>query len=164
KAGQVFKIQLSENGKSVTDMKTITAMNLSNKARLRDICISPDGEKIYVSCDMSSQNTAYKGRILEYTYAGRLGVLDIKRDTIISPTRNAKIEVYPNPAKNILHVKSLKSQTSPLHYSIFDINGKLVLKGTSNTNNFGIDIQTLNPGVYIFKLYNAYFIIFVQKR
>ena len=164
KAGQVFKMQLSENGKSVTDMKTIDAMNLENKARLRDICISPDGKKIYVSCDMSSQNNAYKGRILEYTYSGRLGVLDMKRDSIISPTLNTKIEVYPNPATNILNVRSLKSQTSPLHYSISDINGKAVLRGTSNTNNFGINIQTLNSGVYIFKLYNAYFINICSEK
>jgi hypothetical protein len=113
---------------------------------------------------MSSQNTAYKGRILEYTYSGRLGVLDIKRDSITSPTLNTRIEVYPNPATNILNVKSLKNQTSPLHYSILDVNGKLVMKGTSNTNNFGINVQTLNPGVYIFKLYNAYFINICSEK
>jgi len=39
----------------------------------------------------------------------------------------------------------LKSQTSPLHYSISDINEKVVLKSASNTNNLGINIQSLNP-------------------
>lgn len=158
KAGQVFKLKISGDGKSVTDMKSISAMNLENKARLRDICVSPDGIKIYVSCDMSSQNSAYKGKILEYTYNGPMGILSIEHDSIITPTINTRIEVYPNPAKNMLFVKSLKSQTSPLHYSIFDISGKLVLKGESNNNNFGINIQSLNPGMYVFKLYNAYFI------
>jgi PQQ-dependent dehydrogenase (s-GDH family) len=158
KAGQVFKLKLSGDGKSVTDMQTITAMNLYNKARLRDICVSPDGTKIYVSCDMSSQNSSYQGRILEYTYKGPLGVLSITHDSINRPAFNTKIEVYPNPASNMLFVKSIKNQSSPLHYSIFDINGKLVLKGNSNINNFGINIQTLSPGVYVFKLYNAYFI------
>lgn len=164
KAGQVFKLKLSTDGESVTDMQTIGAMNLYNKARLRDICVSPDGTKIYVSCDMSSQSSTYKGRILEYTYKGALGTLAMAPDSINKPAINTKIEVYPNPAKNILYVKSLKNQTSPLHYSIFDISGKLVLKGTSNTNNFGIDIQTLNPGVYIFKLYNAYFINICSQK
>jgi len=56
-----------------------------------------------------------------YTYSRRLGVVNIKSDSVISPTLNTKIEVYPNPAKNSLYVKNLKSQTSPLHYSISDI-------------------------------------------
>jgi PQQ-dependent dehydrogenase (s-GDH family) len=158
KAGQVFKLKLSGDGKSVTDMTSIAAMNLNNKARLRDLCVSPDGLKIYVSCDMSSQNSAYKGKILEYSYGGPLGVLSIVSDSINAPAINTKVEVYPNPAKNILFVKSLKSQTSPLHYSIFDINGKVILKGNSNLNNFGINIQILTPGMYVFKLSNAYFI------
>ncbi len=158
KAGQVFRLKLSYDGKTVTDMNSINAMNLYNKARLRDLCVSPDGKKIYVSCDMSSQNSTYQGKILEYTYTGTLGVLSIAPDSINTPTINTKVEVYPNPAKNRLFVKSIKNQTSPLHYSIFDINGKLALKGNSDNNNFGINIQTLNPGVYVFKLYNAYFI------
>jgi hypothetical protein len=158
KAGQVFRLKLSDDGKTVTDKTSINAMNLYNTARLRDICVSPDGLKIYVSCDMSSQNSAYKGKILEYKYSGTMGVLSISPDSINLPTINTKVEVYPNPAKNILYVKSIKNQTSPLHYSIYDTNGKLVLNGNSDNNNFGINIQTLNPGLYVFKLYNAYFI------
>ena len=164
KAGQVFKLKISSDGKSVADMQTITAMNLQNKARLRDLCVSPDGTKIYVSCDMSSQNSTYKGKILEYTYNGPLGVLSITPDSVNTPTINTKIEIYPNPAKNMLFVKSLKSQTSPLHYSIFDINGQLVLRGDSNNNNFGINIQSLHPGMYVFKLYNAYFINICSEK
>ena len=158
KAGQMFRLKLSDDGKTVTEMNSINAMNLYNKARLRDLCVSPDGLKIYVSCDMSSQNSAYQGKILEYKYTGTLGVLSISPDSINLPSINTKVEVYPNPAKNILYVKSIKNQTSPLHYSIYDTNGKLVLKGNSDNNNFGINIQTLNPGLYVFKLYNAYFI------
>ena len=158
KAGQVFRLKLSDDGKTVTDMTSISAMNLYNKARLRDVCVSPDGLKVYVSCDMSSQNSTYQGKILEYKYTGPLAVLSISPDSINLPTINTKVEVYPNPAKNILFVKSIKTQTSPLHYSIYDNNGKLVLNGNSDNNNFSINIQTLNPGVYVFKLYNAYFI------
>jgi len=158
KAGQVFRLKLSDDGKTVTDMTSISAMNLYNKARLRDVCVSPDGLKVYVSCDMSSQNSTYQGKILEYKYTGTLGVLSISPDSINLPTINTKVEVYPNPAKNILFVKSIKTQTSPLHYSIYDANGKSVLNGNRDNNNFSINIQTLNPGLYVFKLYNAYFI------
>lgn len=82
KAGQMFRLKLSDDGKTVTDITSIQAMNLYNKARLRDLCVSPDGLKIYVSCDMSSQNSAYQGKILEYKYSGTLGVLSIVPDSI----------------------------------------------------------------------------------
>ncbi len=164
KAGQVFRLKMSADGKSVTGMTSTSAMNLYGKARLRDLCVSPDGLKIYVSCDMSSQNAAYKGKILEYTYTGPQTVLSLVQDSIYTPVNKSKIEVYPNPAKNMLFVKSVKNQTSPLHYSIFDVNGTVVLKGSSNTDNFGINIQKLNPGLYFFKLYNAYFINVYSKK
>ena len=99
-----------------------------------------------------------------YTYSRRLGVVNVKSDSVISSTLKTKIEVYPNPAKNSLYVKSLKNQTSPLHYLISDINGKVVLKGASNTNNLGINIQSFNP-VLIFSDYIMLTSsIFVQKK
>lgn len=164
KAGQVFRVKISEDGQSVQGMTSIAAMNLYNKARLRDICVSPDGLKIYVSCDMSSQNSSYQGKILEYTYTGPLAVLSISADSVVRPPINNKIEVYPNPVRDILFVKSIKKVESPLHYSIFDLNGNVVLKGTSDVNNFGINIQSLKTGIYVFKLYNAYFINIFSKK
>jgi PQQ-dependent dehydrogenase (s-GDH family) len=164
KAGQVFRVKLSQDGQSVQGMTSIAAMNLYNKARLRDICVSPDGLKIYVSCDMSSQNSSYQGKILEYTYTGPQAVLSISADSVVRSPINNKIEVYPNPVRDILFVKSIKKVESPLHYSIFDLNGNVVLKGNSDVNNFGINIQSLKTGIYVFKLYNAYFINIFSKK
>ena len=81
---------------------------------------------------MSSQNNAYKERILGIYLFTKIGCFGYQRDSVFSPTLKTKIEVYTNKAKSILNVKSLKSQTSPLHYSISDINRKVVLKGASN--------------------------------
>jgi PQQ-dependent dehydrogenase (s-GDH family) len=164
KAGQVFRVKLSEDGQTVSGMNSIAAMNLYNQARLRDLCVSPDGLKFYVSCDMSSQNSSYKGKILEYTYTGPQAVLSISTDSISRPLINNKIEVYPNPVRDILFVKSIKKVESPLHYTILDLNGNVVLKGTSEVNNFGINIQSLKTGMYVFKLYNAYYINLFSKK
>jgi hypothetical protein len=46
--------------------------------------------------------------------------------------------------------------TNPLHYFIYDGSGKIALKGDSNNDYFSINIESLAPGVYILKLYNAY--------
>jgi len=155
KAGIVQRLKLDATGTKVTDTSSIPAMRLYNKARLRDLCISPDGLKIYVSCDMSSQSNTYKGKIVEFTYTGPISVLSIN-DSLNTYVRNASIQVYPNPASKILYVRSIKNVTNPLHYFIYDGSGKIALKGDSNNDYFSIPIESLAPGIYILKLYNAY--------
>jgi PQQ-dependent dehydrogenase (s-GDH family) len=155
KAGMVQRLKLDATGTKVTDTSSIPVMRFYNKARLRDLCISPDGLKIYVSCDMSSQSNTYKGKILEFTYTGPMSVLSIN-DSLNTYARNTGIQVYPNPASKILYVRGIKNVTNPLHYFIYDGSGNIALKGDSNNDYFSINIESLSPGVYILKLYNAY--------
>lgn len=55
--------------------------------------------------------------------------------------------VYPNPAREVLHVK--KELPTQFSYEIFNINGVLV---SSGTGSHFIDISELGPGIYILKL------------
>jgi PQQ-dependent dehydrogenase (s-GDH family) len=166
KAGQIYRLKLDPTGTSVIDSSTIPAMR--NQGRYRDICISPDGLKIYVACDISGQTSgptgSYNGggtaptnagRILEFTYTGPIIPLAIN-DSLNTYTRNTTIQVIPNPASKILYVRSIKNISKPLHYSIYDAAGKLLIKGNSNNDYFTVKVETLTPGMYIFKLYNAY--------
>ncbi|MDP4283869.1 MAG: PQQ-dependent sugar dehydrogenase [Bacteroidota bacterium] len=166
KAGQIFRLKLDPTGTSVIDSSTIPAMR--NQGRYRDICISPDGLKIYAACDISGQTSGptgsyngggtqptHAGRILEFTYTGPIGPLAIN-DSVNTYTRNTVIQVFPNPASKILYIKSIKNVSKPLHYLIYNTTGKLVLKGNSNNDYFSVDVETLTPGIYIFKLFNAY--------
>ena len=155
KAGMVQRLKLDATGMKVTDTSSVPAMRLYNKARLRDLCISPDGLKIYVSCDMSSQSNTYKGKIIEFAYTGPMSVLSIN-DSLNTYVRNTSVQVYPNPASKVLYVRSIKNVINPLHYFIYDGAGKIALKGNSNNDHFAINIESLSPGVYILKLYNAY--------
>ena len=155
KAGMVQRLKLDATGMKVTDTSSVPAMRFYNKARLRDLCISPDGLKIYVSCDMSSQSNTYKGKIVEFAYTGPMSVLSIN-DSLNTYVRNTSVQVYPNPASKVLYVRSIKNVINPLHYFIYDGAGKIALKGNSNNDHFAINIESLSPGVYILKLYNAY--------
>src|SRR5690606_11195786 len=139
----------------VVEMTSLAAMDMAGEIRYRDICISPDGLKIYASADMSSQNASYKGKILEYTYTG--SVLAIPEEPGKEIIRNTKIELYPNPAHNILNVKSNSDIGKPLFYTLHDLKGKTILTGKSFRENFSLNIEALPAGVYVFKLYNAYF-------
>lgn len=161
KSGQIYRLKLSADGKSVLDSSTVPAMR--NLGRYRDIAISPDGLKIYVSCDMngnyiqpdgtkSSGAGPNKGRILEFTYTGRVMAID---DTKNIYTRNTQIKIFPNPASDIIQVRSIKNTQKPLFYYIYDASGKLTLSGKSNTDYFDVKINRLQKGVYIFKIFNG---------
>ena len=165
KAGKIYRLHLNTSGTIVTDSSTIPAMR--NQGRYRDLCISPDGLKIYVACDISGQTSgptgSYNGggipppnagRILEFSYTGT--VLSISPDSLFTFRRNSSIKILPNPASNILYLKSIRNTNKPLHYKMYDATGKLILTGSNTNNNFSIDIRMLGAGMYIFKLYNAY--------
>jgi len=112
---------------------------------------------------MSSQNNAYKERILGIYLFTKIGCFGYQRDSVFSPTLKTKIEVYTNKAKGILNVKPEKPNESAALFNLRHY-GKVVLKGTSNTNNLGINIQSFNP-VLIFSDYIMLTSsIFVQKK
>ncbi len=165
KAGKIFRLHLNAAGTSVADTSTIPAMRF--QGRYRDLCISPDGLKIYVACDISGQamqsDGLYNsggtpptnaGRILEFTYTG--SILLLEQDTSYFYHRASEIKVLPNPASNILYIQSIKNESKPLYYKIFNTEGKLLLTGKSNNDYFSINAQRLNSGVYILRMYNGH--------
>jgi hypothetical protein len=62
-------------------------------------------------------------------------------------------EVYPNPAKHELHIRLLQT-LSGTTYEIYDITGKLQLKGKiqQQNNESSVSINELSSGVYFIKL------------
>lgn len=69
--------------------------------------------------------------------------------TNISETENLgnKINIYPNPVNSTLNYSGLKGNVS---FKILNIQGQLVLNGTSVTNQ--IDVSELQNGLYILNL------------
>lgn len=69
---------------------------------------------------------------------------------------DVKFSVYPNPAKNMLHMESMSAGT----YTLTDIEGKTVLSGQLvNELTKELVLQSISPGVYILKFYSAQDII-----
>jgi PQQ-dependent dehydrogenase (s-GDH family) len=76
KRRRVYRLQLDAAGTAVI---SDTIPLFADMGRFRDVCISPDGTKIYVSCDSEGQTSGptagttidppNKGCILEFTYA-----------------------------------------------------------------------------------------------
>ncbi len=64
---------------------------------------------------------------------------------------NSKIRVFPNPAKNYLSINI--SETTPCNYSISNLQGVLLQKGT--VENSPINISTLPKGLFIFEIFQS---------
>lgn len=66
----------------------------------------------------------------------------------ISESAADAVQLYPNPARNELHLSGLKG-SSP--YTILDTTGKVISQGTAE-NAKSIDISSLSPGAYLIKV------------
>lgn len=60
---------------------------------------------------------------------------------------------YPNPVRNVLHISNLKSTHS---YNVFNLLGRLVQKGTVNTDQAQIHFNDLSTGLYIIELTDGF--------
>jgi len=79
------------------------------------------------------------------------------RENEPSSRLNEAINVYPNPAKELLHIKLNLADTeshSKGNISLFDLNGKLLLqqKTTFDKQVYELDIEQTPTGVYMLKL------------
>jgi hypothetical protein len=84
--------------------------------------------------------------IFEFNVPNSVGVKDIN---------NEEFEVFPNPTKNILYLKSNSNANATTYISIVDVSGKIVLNEIVNLqakNLQTIDLSVLPRGVYFLLL------------
>lgn len=84
--------------------------------------------------------------------AGPLTIHFLNPDSSISDDfkTNDRVQVFPNPVKDII---SIQTDFVIAEICIYDINGRLVLKPT--TNSTIIDVSNLETGIYFIKTYSA---------
>jgi len=72
-------------------------------------------------------------------------VTDVEKQTI-----NDRINLYPNPANNNLNITSSEAIEQ---ITVYDYSGKMVFNKIINKeNNFALNTEVLNNGVYIAKI------------
>ena len=148
KLASVYRLKLSANGSAIIG-DTIGLFR--GMGRFRDIAISPDGKKIYVSADSVgaikdapgiSGVPPNKGCILEFTFAST---------GISGSAMNQNIEIYPNPASGSFSLV-LPSGVNTAELSISNILGQTSLFRQVTTNNSNISTGGLAPGVYTIRV------------
>ena len=73
--------------------------------------------------------------------------LTLSNDSFVSNSENNKFQIYPNPTKNIIHIKN-NSEIEKI--KIFDYLGKEVLTQTQNYNE--INVENLSKGIYLLEI------------
>ncbi len=98
-----------------------------------DLTISPSDRKLWVA---THGNGTYRINMLDGSVASN------EIDTDVS------IDIYPNPATDILHIKSSNLDAADLVWEIYDQLGKKLSQGSSSN----INIRTLTDGQYYLKV------------
>ena len=62
-------------------------------------------------------------------------------------------QIYPNPAKNYVTI-SFSSPIGKYNVAIYNLTGELVYKSDASSQNFNIDISSLNSGMYMLVIKN----------
>ncbi|MFO8067789.1 MAG: T9SS type A sorting domain-containing protein [Bacteroidales bacterium] len=75
-----------------------------------------------------------------------------------APELYFNITAFPNPTNDFVNVKieghdASIDNKSKLHYSIFDMNGKLIVSNVINEKSFRINFSNLKPTTYFIKIF-----------
>lgn len=73
--------------------------------------------------------------------------------TVLTEKTTDEFKIYPNPAKNIIHISS--PDFDKFNYSIIDLSGRTILSGSSNKNSKEVKLQHISKGSYIILLNNT---------
>jgi hypothetical protein len=83
-----------------------------------------------------------------YTLRVQLGTASRETDVVSSAV------IFPNPANNVVNI-NLTGVKGKSDVSVFDVNGRVVLRREVNSANTQLDISALLPGVYIIRIKNG---------
>jgi hypothetical protein len=158
KSGTLIRFKLSTDGLSIAGD---TIMYFRGRGRFRDVCVSPDGKKIYISTDNSGSTSgptggvtntpANPGAILEFTYTGVPGPV-VNPGLLVQESVDRNIIVYPNPANNFIAINN--NGNAAKNYELISVNG-IVLKHDNLKTGITkrISVADFTPGIYILKIY-----------
>lgn len=120
-----------------------------------------------ITWDMSAWTNEYKSYMTAVVFFFDVQTDDTEADPVLDvfdvddfvfgefaslSTKNISLSdftVYPNPATDFVNINSADTIDS---YRIYDLTGRVVKRSSPYSNNFRIDVTSLNKGVYLVKL------------
>ena len=103
----------------------------------------PDANTLAIGTPFNNGNGASAGHVRVYS----MGSLDVLENSV-----GNTLEIYPNPAKSVINVKTADTKLLGMAYSIYDNAGKVVLSGKITSENTSIELGNLAAGIYMLSI------------
>lgn len=108
---------------------------------------SPDSAIISISSSgVSAKNGSYLYIDNMYFSGDVIGISEIDSET--------NIQIYPNPANDKLEIKTFNSMKDNCVIEMKTINGKLLLRLSTNEDSAQINLSDYTPGIYLLSIKN----------
>ncbi|MCD6011230.1 MAG: hypothetical protein K0Q79_1092 [Flavipsychrobacter sp.] len=144
KLGVVYRLKLATGGQSVV---SDTIPYFRGLGRFRDLAISPDGTKIYVSADSVGTIKGAPGDKVEPLNKGCILEFTFSTTSVGAATDAKRILLYPNPA-NGLFTLQLPEGVNAADVRVSNMLGALVYSGRVTDNKGIINLRGLPTGIY----------------
>ncbi len=133
----LFIIHLNEDGTQVTFDEDEDII-ISNRGRLRDICVDPNTGTLYIASNGGN-----------YTNSGPNSIYRYQPDLLdnVDEISSQGLSVYPNPSAGNVNFEIIPELVGGV-YEVISYDGKTVLEGSVNTENFTLNAGELNAGSY----------------
>ncbi|MBA3665906.1 MAG: PQQ-dependent sugar dehydrogenase [Bacteroidetes bacterium] len=143
-AQEMYRFQLNPDGVTLAPSTSTTpnperlfGADQTLNGRLRDIAVSPTGDKIY----LINNYGADRDKITVYTYSN--SAIGIKENE----ARELKLEIYPNPAHDKIQITSNKKI---VQVKVSDLLGQSVKEELNNPGE--LNTSGLSRGLYLIKV------------
>ena len=103
----------------------------------------PDANTLAIGAYENNGNGASSGHVRVYSISS----LDVLENSV-----GNTLEIYPNPAKSVINVKTADTKLLGMAYSIYDNAGKVVLSGKITSENTSIELGNLAAGIYMLSI------------
>lgn len=170
----LFRLKLKADGLSVDKTVNLpdTFYHLLPGYRLRNITVAPTGDTLFLAVDNScctlgtsstlgsSVTTPNPGYILRMVYMTTLALPNGSTGGppggpapggAITPVARA----YPNPAHGAIQIEGRANERKPWLATLYTVTGQLVTSRESYEDKFVLDINGVQPGIYILRLFSG---------
>jgi len=145
-------VMLSWENSSITSSLELIGFNVYRNDTLLTESVST--ELSYLDMDVPSGSHDYK---VQSVFIGQGNGPSISTEAYISSISKhypELFEVYPNPASDMIFIRTTLNSNAKIGFTICDINGRKVFhQDYTNLHGFmEIDIHDLNPGIYFLRI------------
>jgi Secretion system C-terminal sorting domain len=74
---------------------------------------------------------------------------------IFRPDGNLNVSIYPNPFSQAINVRINNPKAVPYIFTVTDLQGRELNRTSLQPNSTKIDLSTLSPGIYLYRLING---------